>query len=140
MTLSATDDTTGTRVARGLASLVLNELPVSLAEAELGEATDLTDRIRSLALAVTTSYGIDYLEHGPLIIGHVLDHLTGYLPGLEPDSPADRLPKQPFCDPATAWAVNHLGEAGEGFPAVVIAFLRHAADDFAVVPEPTPEP
>jgi hypothetical protein len=117
-------------VARGLASLVLTELPVSLAERGLDGHTELTDRIRTLTMEVYTTYSLDQTETSPAVIAHILDHLTGYLPGLEAPPPQHLLPKQRCCDPVRAWTVNRLGDASEQFPEVVIPILRRAAADY----------
>jgi hypothetical protein len=129
-TITTTVRALSAEVASGLAALVLAELPVSLAERSLDGHTELTDRIRTLTSAVCTTYSLDQTETGPAVIAHVLNHLAGYLPGLEAPPPHHLLPKQRFCDPVRAWIVNRLGDAGEQFPEVIIPILRRAAADY----------
>ena len=117
-------------VARGLASLVLAELPVSLAEHGLDGHTELTDRIRTLTAEACATYSLDQTETGPAIIAHVLDHLARYLPGFEAPPSHHLLPKQPACDPVRAWTVNRLGDASEQYLEVVVPLLRRAAADY----------
>lgn len=127
--------TPSAEVARGLASLVLTELPASLAERRLDGHTELSDRIRTLTAEVCTTYSLDPTETSSAVIAHVLDHLAEYLPGLEAPPPHHLLPAQPLCDPVLAWIVNRLGDAGEQYPEVVIPLLRRAAEDYRPVLE-----
>lgn len=123
------------RIARGLTALVLAELPRSLAERELDGNTKLTCRIRALTQELCAAYGLDNTATVRTTIGHVLDHLAVYLPGLDAPPPHQLLPAQPLCDAVLAWVVNRLGDASEQYPEVVISLLRRAAVDY----QPTEE-
>jgi hypothetical protein len=123
------------RIARGLAALVLKELPRSLAERELDGNTELTCRIRALTLELCAAYGLDSTATVRAIIGHVLDHLAAYLPGLDAPPPHYLLPAQPLCETVQAWVVNRLGDASEQYPEIVIPLLRRAAGDYQLTEE-----
>jgi hypothetical protein len=123
------------RITRGLAALVLAELPRSLAERELDGDTELTCRIRTLTLELCAAYGLEDTAFAPAIIGHVLDHLAAYLPGLDTPPPHHLLPAQPLRDAVRAWVVNRLGDASEQYPEVIIPILHRVADDY----QPTKE-
>jgi hypothetical protein len=117
------------RIISGLAALVLAELPRSLAERELDGDTELTCRIRALTLELCAAYSLNDTATAQAIIGDVLDHLAGYLPGLDVPPPHHLLPAQPLCDTVQAWVVNRLGDASEQYPEVVIPLLHRAAED-----------
>lgn len=123
------------RIARGLAALVLEELPRSLAERELDGNTELNCRIRALTLELCRAYGLDNTATARAIIEHILDHLAGYLPGLDAPPPHRLLPAQPLCETVQAWVVNRLGDASEQYPEVIIPLLKRAASDY----QPTEE-
>lgn len=76
------------------------------------------------------AYGLDDIATALATIGHVLDHLAAYLPGLDALPPQHLLPAQPLCDPVRAWIVNRLGDASEQYPEVVIPLLHRAAEDY----------
>lgn len=126
------------RIARGLAAVVLAELPLSLTERELDGHAELTDRIRTLTVELCAAYSLDDTTTAPAIIGHILDHLAAYLPELDaPPPPHHLLPAQPLCEPVRAWIVNRLGDASKQYPEVLIPLLRRAAEDYRPALEDT---
>jgi len=120
------------RYARAMASLVLAELPVSLAEEWLDGASELTDRIRELAGGVCESYRLGGADLVPAVVRAVVGHLGTYFPGIDPPPPVASLPKQPSCDRASAWLVNNVAEAFDEFQHGLVALLARAAADFTV--------
>jgi hypothetical protein len=115
------------RIARTLAGLVLAELPVTAAEHPKDPVTDLVSRG---AVEICRAYAINSADHAVPIIGHAIDHLTSYFPGLEPPAAAPLRSMPPGCDRAKAWTASWIDQLG---PEVRVTLLRRISQDYVPI-------